>query len=161
MIQLLSGAHPISSSRRPALPLTPFLGPYLIVITKRRKVGLLFPNASSDLASSIALDTDSRQRTFWQVAETEILPCGLKKNLSNEFRADETQYLDLLGQFLATTNLYFSYDYDLTRPIQQQFMENGHLPFIRPHNVCLKVLFNLTFYIVFARLMSTLCAIGF
>ena len=63
------------------------------------------------------------QATFWQIAETELIPCEYEKNLSLDFLNDENRYLELIGNFLSCTSMYFSYDYDLTQSVQKQFLD--------------------------------------
>ena len=95
-------------------------GYYLIVITKRKKIGSLYPGLL--FQQKKVSDEKYSQATFWQIAETELIPCEYEKNLSLDFLNDENRYLELIGNFLSCTSMYFSYDYDLTQSVQKQFL---------------------------------------
>lgn len=77
-------------------------GQYLIIATQREFVG------------SIA------GHNIWCLTGTEILPyCRSTLHLNAEQQIDNTTYLNMIEQVLATPYLYFSYSYDLTHTMQR------------------------------------------
>ncbi|KAF2892481.1 hypothetical protein ILUMI_13700 [Ignelater luminosus] len=77
-------------------------GQYLIIATQREYVG------------SIA------GHNIWCLTGTEILPyCRSTLHLNAEQQIDNTTYLSMIEQVLATPYLYFSYSYDLTHTMQR------------------------------------------
>ena len=97
----------------------------MIVITHRKKVGALYPQGPATPLTQPGKSSASLSQaaTFWQIAETELIPCEFEKNLSPDYLQDESRYLELIGTFLSRTNMYFSYNYDLTRSIQSQYLQ--------------------------------------
>jgi hypothetical protein len=76
-------------------------GPYLVVITARKRVGRL-------------LGCD-----VWRVTGTKLLPF-VKGRLHTERQRDEERYLALLQSILKGGHLYYSTHYDLTHRAQKQ-----------------------------------------
>jgi hypothetical protein len=76
-------------------------GPYLIVVTGRKRVGRL-------------LGCD-----VWRVTSTKILPF-VKGRLHSERQRDEDRYLALLESLLKGNHFYYSNHYDLTHRAQKQ-----------------------------------------
>lgn len=80
-------------------------GPHLLVITERRSAGLLLGHP------------------LWAVAQTRLLPCATAaqaQRLSSAPRADDDRYVRLIKHFIASTGIYYSAHYDLTRTLQAQ-----------------------------------------
>ncbi|ROT62709.1 phosphatidylinositol-3-phosphatase SAC1 [Penaeus vannamei] len=103
-----SGQIPFSASRKNVYGLVGVIhliaGPYLILITKRIKVGTL------------------NKQTIWRLADTEIVPYARSLvSLTAEQKLYNDKYLSMLQQVLSTPYFYFSYTYDLTHTLQRLY----------------------------------------
>eukprot|EP00794_Sanderia_malayensis_P018849 gene18849-20747_t len=77
-------------------------GPYLVIITKRKLIGLL------------------NGHEIWQVLETDVLPFPKTiLHLTEEQNRDNKTYLQMIKTILQTDGFYFSYTYDLTHTLQR------------------------------------------
>ncbi|XP_066975235.1 phosphatidylinositol-3-phosphatase SAC1 isoform X1 [Macrobrachium rosenbergii] len=103
-----SGQIPFSASRKTVYGLVGIIhliaGPYLILITKRIKVGTL------------------NKQTIWRMCDTEIVPYArTTASLTSEQKVYNDVYLSMIQQVLATPYFYFSYTYDLTHTLQRLY----------------------------------------
>ncbi|MCL4136033.1 UNVERIFIED_CONTAM: hypothetical protein GTU68_006435, partial [Idotea baltica] len=79
-------------------------GSYIILITKRLKVGTL------------------NKQTVWRLVDTEIVPYTRSlASLTGEQKVHNEKYLSMLQQVLSTPYFYFSYSYDLTHTLQRLY----------------------------------------
>lgn len=77
-------------------------GPYLLIITKRKLVGLL------------------NGHEIWRVVETDILPFPKTViHLTEDQIRDNKIFLQMITMMLQTDSFYFSYTYDLTHSMQR------------------------------------------
>ncbi|KAI9184460.1 Phosphoinositide phosphatase sac1 [Blastocladiella emersonii ATCC 22665] len=92
------------------LGLVPLLaGDYLVVITRKRRVGRLFPDSDHDV---------------YAVEETKILPVARSVwSLSEAQRKDEDAYLSLLERMCQQGHMYFSTTWDLTSRTQANLQQ--------------------------------------
>nr|CAD7456735.1 unnamed protein product [Timema tahoe] len=100
------GQIPLSSSSKPICgifgTIRLILGPYLVVITKKRKVGTINGQA------------------VWQVTEAEIISYNRTiLHLTEKQIVENRQYEAMLNTMLNTPYMYFSYSYDLTHSLQR------------------------------------------
>lgn len=81
-------------------------GPHLVVVTSRKSAGSILG------------------KDIWLVTSTKTMPCATvahqKLRLNSDQVEDELRYVDLLEHFLATTGIYYSAAYNLTRSLQAQ-----------------------------------------
>ncbi|XP_042228940.1 phosphatidylinositol-3-phosphatase SAC1-like [Homarus americanus] len=103
-----SGQIPFSASRKTVYGLVGVIhliaGPYLILITKRVKVGTL------------------NKQTIWRLADTQVVPYARSTtSLTAEQKVYNDKYLGLVQQILSTPYFYFSYTYDLTHTLQRLY----------------------------------------
>ncbi|KAK3855727.1 hypothetical protein Pcinc_037892 [Petrolisthes cinctipes] len=102
------GQIPFSASRRTVYGLVGVLhliaGPYLILITRRSKVGTL------------------NKQAVWRLEDTEFVPYARTTTfLTPEQKIYNDKYLSMAQQVLATPYFYFSYTYDLTHSLQRLY----------------------------------------
>jgi hypothetical protein len=80
-------------------------GNYLVVITSKKRVGRILPDASTDV---------------YFVSETKIFPISRgQRTGSDTERLQEDHFLGLLKRAIKDSFMYFSYQYDLTTCIQK------------------------------------------
>ncbi|KAI9344770.1 SacI homology domain-containing protein [Pilaira anomala] len=78
-------------------------GDYMIVITKREKIGTI------------------RNKSIYRVAAFQILPLASNlSGLNEDQRAQEQSFVDLLEAHLKNNTFYYSYEYDLTQSVQRR-----------------------------------------
>ncbi|KAG2231346.1 SacI homology domain-containing protein [Thamnidium elegans] len=78
-------------------------GDYMLIITKREKIGTI------------------HNKTIYRVAGFQILPLASNlSNLNETQRAEEQNFVNLLETHLKNNTFYYSYDYDLTQSVQRQ-----------------------------------------
>lgn len=102
------GQIPFSASRKTVYGLVGVLhliaGPYLILITRRSKVGTL------------------NKQAVWRLDDTEFVPYARSTTfLTSEQKIYNDKYLSMAQQVLATPYFYFSYTYDLTHSLQRLY----------------------------------------
>lgn len=102
------GQVPFVATRRTVYGLVGILhliaGPYLILVTRRTKVGML------------------NKQTIWRVQGTDIVPYARSTTfLTPEQRQYNDKYISMVQQVLATPYFYFSYTYDLTHTLQRLY----------------------------------------
>ena len=79
-------------------------GPYLVLVTRRAKVGML------------------NKQTIWRVEGTDIVPYARSTiSLAPEQRQYNDKYISMVQKVLATPYFYFSYTYDLTHTLQRLY----------------------------------------
>nr|CAD7429291.1 unnamed protein product [Timema monikensis] len=105
-LQANHGQIPLSSSSKPICgifgTIRLILGPYLVVITKKRKVGTINGQA------------------VWQVTEAEIISYNRTiLHLTEKQIVENRQYEAMFNTMLNTPYMYFSYSYDLTHSLQR------------------------------------------
>ncbi|XP_076039920.1 phosphatidylinositol-3-phosphatase SAC1 [Oratosquilla oratoria] len=103
-----NGQIPFSASRKTIYGIVGIIhliaGPYLILITKREKVGTL------------------NSQTIWRMASTQIVPYARSTAaLTQEQKVFNDKYLSMVQHVLATPHFYFSYSYDLTHTLQRLY----------------------------------------
>ncbi|XP_045625432.1 phosphatidylinositol-3-phosphatase SAC1 [Procambarus clarkii] len=103
-----NGQIPFSASRKTVYGVVGIIhlvaGPYLILITKRVKVGTL------------------NKQTIWRLADTQIVPYARSTaSLTAEQKVYNDKYLAMVQQVLSTPYFYFSYTYDLTHTLQRLY----------------------------------------
>eukprot|EP01137_Pigoraptor_chileana_P014257 Opistho-2@4976 len=77
-------------------------GPYLIIVTKRKKVGRVY---GADV---------------WKATETEVIPFARHtRHLTEAEDTEERMYLSMLNSVLGSDAFYYSYSYDLTHSMQR------------------------------------------
>ncbi|KAG1141427.1 hypothetical protein G6F37_005868 [Rhizopus arrhizus] len=82
-------------------------GDYMLTITEREVVGSI------------------KGKSIYRIGAFQILPLARHLDaLSEEEKAQEQYYVNLLESHLRTNTFYFSYDYDLTQSIQKQTQLN-------------------------------------
>lgn len=100
------GQIPQASSTKPICGIVGTLrllaGPYLVIITKKRKVGSI------------------NGQTVWQVAETEVISYSRTLlHLTEKQISQNKLYISMVESVLNTQFLYFSYSYDITHTMQR------------------------------------------
>eukprot|EP00124_Ichthyophonus_hoferi_P000495 Ihof_evm25s18 gene=Ihof_evmTU25s18 len=76
-------------------------GPYLIVITERKRVAVI-----SD-------------HEIWQLIDVDFIPFSSSLNLTQEQKEDEEKYISMLTTLLTSGAFYFAYSYNLTHSAQR------------------------------------------
>lgn len=107
-LEFNKGQIPFSASQKPIFGIVGIIhliaGPYIIIITKRLKVGTL------------------NKQTIWRLVDTEFVPYTRSlTSLTSEQRVFNEKYLTMLQQVLNTPYFYFSYSYDLTHTLQRLY----------------------------------------
>ncbi|XP_067006317.1 phosphatidylinositol-3-phosphatase SAC1-B [Anabrus simplex] len=105
-LQVNNGQIPQASSSKPICGLVGTIrllaGPYLVVITKKRKVGTI------------------NGQTIWQVVDTEVISyTRTLLHLTENQMVQNRVYLSMIESVLSTPGLYFSYSYDITHTLQR------------------------------------------
>ncbi|GAA5796879.1 SacI homology domain-containing protein [Helicostylum pulchrum] len=78
-------------------------GDYMLIITKREKIGTI------------------HNKSIYRVAGFQILPLASNlSNLNETQKAEEQNFVNLLETHLKNNTFYYSYDYDLTQSVQRQ-----------------------------------------
>ncbi|PNF28790.1 Phosphatidylinositide phosphatase SAC1-A [Cryptotermes secundus] len=105
-LQVNHSQIPQASSTKPICGIVGTLqllaGPYLVIITKKHKVGTI------------------NGQTIWQVAETDVI--SYKRTLLHLTQKQISQnelYISMVENVLNTPFLYFSYSYDITHTLQR------------------------------------------
>lgn len=102
------GQVPFGAARRTVYGLVGILhliaGPYLVLVTRRTKVGVL------------------NKQTIWRVVGTDAVPYArTTTHLTPEQRQYNEKYIAMVQQVLSTPYFYFSYTYDLTHTLQRLY----------------------------------------
>jgi len=105
-LQVNYGQIPQASSTKPICGIVGTLrllaGPYLVIITKKHKVGSINGQA------------------IWQVAETEVISYSRTLlHLTEKQISQNKLYISMVESVLNTPFLYFSYSYDITHTMQR------------------------------------------
>ncbi|GLH12929.1 Phosphatidylinositide phosphatase SAC1 [Gryllus bimaculatus] len=105
-LQANHGQIPQASSSKPVCGIIGTVrllaGPYLVVATKKRKVGSINGQA------------------IWQIIETEVISyTRTLLHLTEKQISQNKVYVSMVEQVLCTPYLYFSYSYDLTHTLQR------------------------------------------
>ena len=103
-----NGQIPFSASRKTVYGIVGIVhliaGPYLILITKKIKIGAL------------------NKQAIWRLVDTDIIPFSRSTvSLTAEQKVYNDKYLSMLQQVLGTPYFYFSYSYDLTHTLQRLY----------------------------------------
>lgn len=103
-----NGQIPFSASRKTVYGCVGIVhliaGPYLILITKRIKVGTL------------------NKQTIWRMSDWQVVPYARSTaSLTPEQKVYNDKYLAMLQNLLSTPYFYFSYTYDLTHTVQRLY----------------------------------------
>ncbi|XP_069676100.1 phosphatidylinositol-3-phosphatase SAC1 [Periplaneta americana] len=105
-LQVNHGQIPQASSSKPICGIVGTVqllaGPYLVIITKKQKVGTI------------------NGQTIWQVAETEVISyTRTLLHLTEKQISENKLYISMVECALNTPYLYFSYSYDITHTLQR------------------------------------------
>ncbi|CAL4079758.1 unnamed protein product, partial [Meganyctiphanes norvegica] len=103
-----NGQIPFSASRKTVYGIVGIIhliaGPYLILITKKIKVGTL------------------NKQTIWRMSQWEVVPYARSMiSLTPEQKVYNDKYLSMVQNLLSTPYFYFSYTYDLTHSVQRLY----------------------------------------
>lgn len=60
------------------------------------------------------------KHSMYQITQTKMIP--LFRSTSKENKDEEAKYLNIFNKIEITNGFYFSYTYDLTRPLQENIM---------------------------------------